>query len=100
MFRLFAAGATLALITTFAVADDNPRAAGTKGTITAWDESNTTVLEHRYCLKSRLTWDYVSCGNRLRDALKRKLCAGGPGRYPYLYQVGDGRPSRSTMVCR
>jgi hypothetical protein len=102
MFRLLAASATLALITTIAFADDNnPRAAGTKGTITAWDETTTKVLEHRYCVKSRYTWDYVSCGNRLRDALKRHHCrANGPGRYTYFTQIGDGKPYQSTLVCR
>jgi hypothetical protein len=101
MFRLFAAGATLALITSFAIADDNPRAAGTKGTITAWDESQSKVLEHRYCVKSRLSWDYVGCGTRLRDALKRHYCrANGPGRYTYFTQIGDGKPYQSTLVCR
>ena len=101
MFRLLATGATLAVITSLALADDNPRAAGTKGTVTAWDESNSKVLEHRYCIKTRYSWDYANCGNRLRDALKRHYCAAnGAGTYKYLYQIGDGKPYTSTLTCR
>lgn len=103
MFRLLAASATLALVTSsLALADDrNPLGAGAKGTITAWDESNTKVLEHRYCVRTRYTWDYMTCGNRLRDALKRHFCADhGPGTYRYFTQIGDGKPYQSTLVCR
>jgi hypothetical protein len=102
MIRLLATFATLTLATSFAVADDtNPASAGTKGTVTAWDESNTKVLEHRFCVKTRYTWDYVSCGNRLRDELKLHVCAErGPGMHKYLYQIGDGKVIRSTLVCR
>ena len=102
MFRLLAAGAALALITSFALADDRtPPSAGSKGTVTAWDESNTTVLEHRYCVRTRYSWDYLTCGNRLRDALKRRVCnERGRGTYRYLFQVGDGKPFPSTLACR
>ena len=102
MFRLLASGATLALLASLAVADERtPRSAGTKGTITAWDESNTKVLEHRYCLRTRYSWDYATCGTRLRDQLKRHFCAvNPPGTYKYLTQVGDGKPYPSTLVCR
>lgn len=102
MTRLLAAFATLVLATSFAAADDtNPRSAGAKGTVTAWDESSTKVLEHRFCTKTRYSWDYVSCGNRLRDELKLHLCAErGPGTHKYLYQIGNGRTIRSTLLCR
>jgi hypothetical protein len=103
MVRLLAVFATLMLATSFSVADDdkNPAAAGTKGTVTAWDESNTVVLEHKFCLKTRHSWDYVSCGSRLRDRVKLQLCAArGPGTHRYLYQIGDARPTRSTVYCR
>jgi hypothetical protein len=102
MFRLLAAGATLALLATLAAADErNPPSAGSKGTITAWDESNTKVLEHRYCVRTRYSWDYATCGTRMRDQLKRHFCAANPpGTYKYLTQVGDGKPYLSTLVCR
>jgi len=107
MVRTLAVGATLALVTSLALAplalaDDRiPRYAGTKGTITAWDESSSKVLEHRFCVKTRSTWDYVTCGHHVRDALKRRVCAvRGPGTYKYLYQVGDSKPYESTLLCR
>jgi hypothetical protein len=102
MFRLAVAGATLALFASLAVAQERvPPSAGAKGTITAWDESNTRVLEHRFCVRTRYSWDYPACGNRLRDQLKRRFCAANPpGTYKYLTQVGDGKPYRSTLVCR
>src|SRR5215510_11613127 len=83
---------TLAVLATFialafaapmASADDHiPRSAGSKGTVTAWDEFQHRVLEHRFCARTRNSWDYVSCGNRLRDELKISLCAArGPGNH-------------------
>lgn len=105
MVRLLAAFAALALFAGFAssaIADDRaPRSAGSKGTVTAWDEYKGRVLEHRFCVRTRYSWDYASCGNRLRDELKRNWCAQlGPGMHRYYYQVGDGRPVRATLVCR
>ena len=101
MHRLLAAGALLALFTTLAIADDVPRYAGTKGTVTAWDETSTRVLEHRFCVKTRYSWDYPSCSNRLRDALKRHVCATqGAGTHKYLFQMGDSKPYPATVYCR
>ena len=69
--------------------------------ITAWDEAGTKVLEHRFCIKTGGSWDYVTCGNRVRDRLKLQLCAErGPGLHKYLYQVGDGKPSASSVFCK
>jgi hypothetical protein len=78
-----------------------PSAAGHKGTITAWDLSQTRVIEHRFCSRTRGSWDYVACGTRVRDEVKDKLCANlGPGTHRYLYQVGDSKPSSSSVYCR
>lgn len=106
MVRLFIVFATLISATSLSAADDldsarNARTAGTKGTVTAWDESATRVIEHRFCVRSRLSWDYVRCGSRLRDEVKRQLCTTrGAGTHRYLYQVGDGRPMKSMVSCR
>jgi hypothetical protein len=101
MYRLLAASATLALFTSLALADNIPHYAGTKGTVTAWDETRTQVLEHRFCLKRGYTWDYTDCGVRLRDALKRHFCTSHPaGTYKYFMQVGDYRPYLTTLYCR
>src|SRR5689334_13608594 len=98
MNRLVIACAILASIPVAAAFADPyrtpPRGAGDKGTITAWDESRTRVIEHRYCARTGSTWDYVACGQRVRDDVRDKLCAHfGPGTHKYLYQVGDSKPS-------
>ncbi|HEU0029602.1 MAG TPA: hypothetical protein VFQ53_03140 [Kofleriaceae bacterium] len=77
--------------------------AGTKGTVTAYDLDGHTVLENKVCLKmGRYSWDYVRCGNWLRDSIKFQLCrrATAGSTVPYLYQIGDGRPMRSSVYCR
>lgn len=80
---------------------DNPPTAGTKGTITAWNEAGDTVIDHRVCVRIRGTWDYSLCGNILRDRLKLHLCSTlGPGTHKYLYQVGDGRKTPSSVYCK
>ena len=55
---------------------------GTKTTITAWNESYTTALEHRFCVGTRTPQDYVTSGDRRHDEAKRHVCAErGPGSY-------------------
>jgi hypothetical protein len=89
-----------------AVADDDDRsdykAAGRKGTVTAYEMDGTTVIAHRFCAsRGRISWKYVECGTRLRERLKVKLCTKlGKGLHKYMYQVGDSRPSRSSVYCR
>ena len=91
----------LGALATQATADDNPRTAGHKGTITAWSEAGDLVIAHRICPRTRSSWDYVACGNALRDQMKTEVClAKGPGTYKYLYQVGDGRKSPSSLYCK
>jgi hypothetical protein len=105
MNRLMIACAILAAVPT-AVAVAGPyhtptRSAGTRGTITAWDPSNTRVIEHRFCTRTRGSWDYVACGHRVRDDVRDKLCTAlGPGTHRYLYQIGDAKPSSSSVYCK
>lgn len=76
-------------------------APGVKGTITAWDETHTTVLEHRSCVRTRYSWNYATCGSIIRTRVKLNLCsARGPGLHRYLYQIGDSRPIKSSVYCR
>jgi hypothetical protein len=96
---MFVAGA----LASPALADDdkNPRTAGHKGTVTAWNDAGDTVLDHKVCLRNKGSWDYVSCGNALRERLKDQICAtAAPGLHKYLYQVGDGRKNPSTVLCK
>jgi hypothetical protein len=78
-----------------------PRSAGAKGTITAWDTSEKRVIEHRFCTKTHSSWDYPSCGAKVRDDVRDKLCRHlGPGTHRYLYQIGDSKPSTSSVYCK
>ena len=76
--------------------------AGRKGTVTAYEMDGRTVIVHKVCLTAgRSSWNYLECGNRLRARLKVKLCSKlGKGTHRYIYQVGDNRPSRSSVYCR
>jgi hypothetical protein len=86
-------------IATLATADDWSRR-GTKGTVTAYELDGSTVIDHRVCMPLRYTWDYVRCGERLREAVKLELCHRlGAGMHHYLYQLGDSRPYRTSVYC-
>jgi hypothetical protein len=104
MNRLMIACAVLAAVPAVSFADPYrtpPRSAGARGTITAWDVSGTRVIEHRFCSKTHSSWDYSSCGARVRDEVKDKLCSHlGSGTHRYLYQVGDSKPLSSSVYCK
>ena len=92
--------AVLLTTASIAVADDEHRA-GRRGTVTAYELDGRTVIENKVCVSSsRHSYDYVRCGNRLRDSVKAELCRKlGAGTHRYLYQIGDGRPVRSSVYC-
>jgi hypothetical protein len=76
---------------------------GRPGTVTAYELDGQTVIDVKTCFRttSHGGYDYARCGTRLRDWLKIEICrAKGPGTHHYLYQVGDGRPTRLSMYCR
>jgi hypothetical protein len=95
MTRLFVLAAVL---TTGSIANADH---GVRGTVTAYELDGHTVIEHRACLSTgRHTYDYFRCGERLRDAVKLEICRKrGSGTHHYLFQVGDGRPSRFSVFC-
>ncbi len=82
--------------------DGDYKRAGRKGTVTAYEMDGTTVLVHKVCLASgRSSWNYVECGTRLRERIKVKLCAKlGKGTHKYMYQIGDNRPTKSSVYCK
>lgn len=90
----------LAATATVSVADDY-RNAGTRGTVTAYELDGRTVISHRFCTsRGRSTYDYIRCSDSLRDSVKIRLCSRlGSGTHHYLYQLGDGRPTRSSVFC-
>jgi hypothetical protein len=82
--------------------DDDYKKVGHKGTVTAYALDSTTVIAHRWCTASgRYSWNYVDCGARLRERVKTRLCIKlGRGTHHYMYQIGDGRPSKTSVYCR
>jgi len=89
----------IALLTTGSIA--TARTWGQRGTVTAYELDGTTVIDHKTCASSgRHSYDYARCGSRLRDSVKYSLCRKHDGgTHGYLYQVGDGRPVRSSVYC-
>jgi hypothetical protein len=101
LLMLVAVFGTTSIPATIAHADDYARR-GTRGTVTAYELDGRTVIGHRTCLPSgRYSWDYVRCGEHLHDHVKLELCHRlGNGTHHFLYQIGDGRPYRSSVSCR
>jgi hypothetical protein len=105
MIRLMIlASLAAATATTASVADANPyRDAGSRGTMTAYQLDGRTVIDVKSCFRTTRHggFDYVRCGDRLRDSVKLRVCRDrGPGTHHYFTQIGDGRPSRSAVYCR
>jgi len=90
----------LALLIALGFGGGNPPTAGARGTVTAWDRTRVTVLEHRFCVKVGTGWDYASCARAVRERVARKLChEQGLGDHPYLLQLGDDTPSPERVHC-
>lgn len=81
--------------------DEDYGRAGRRGTVTAYELDGRTVIAHRICVASgRNSWRYADCGSRLRDRVKSRLCARlGKGTHRFSYQIGDARPTRSSIYC-
>jgi len=73
-----------------------------KGKVTAYELDGYTVISTKTCSPSgRYSYDYSRCGERLRDSVRIRLCAKlGRGTHPYLYQLGDNRPTRPSVWCK
>ena len=101
MTRLLAITSFVVLAAAGSVAvADRYTTAGTRGTVTAYELDGSTVISHKVCLRTGYTWDYSRCSERLRDSVKYALCGRfGSGTHHYYYQVGDGRPLRSSVYC-
>jgi hypothetical protein len=101
MLRLLVIAGLVGL-TTVAVADRDRWRAGTQGTVTAYEADGRTVIENKPCFKTTRHggYDYVRCGQRLRDSVKHELCRkNGNGTHTWFYQIGDNRPSRTSTYC-
>lgn len=102
MLRLLIAAAFATTTIAASSAPAHAEVGGRPGTVTAYDLDGHTVIEVKTCFKTtRYGYDYARCGERLRDWLKIEVCrAKGPGTHHYLYQVGDNRPTRTSLYCR
>ncbi len=103
MLRLMIIAALTATAATASIADAQEyRDAGGRGTMTAYELDGRTVIDVKTCFRTTRHggFDYARCGNRLRDSVKLRVCRErGAGTHRYLTQIGDGRPSRSTVYC-
>ena len=88
------------LLATSAYADKP--AAGTKGTVTAWESGGTKVITVESCTATEDGgYDYVSCSKVLRDRVVDIVCKRGPGTYKWGFQVGDEKPFlMQTTTCK
>jgi len=89
------------LASTAAIAGDAWRA-GRDGTVTAYEVDGKTVIDNKQCFRTGRFrgYDYVSCGSRLRDEVKRELCSRlGSGTHYWFYQVGNSKPMKSSTYC-
>jgi hypothetical protein len=95
--------AIVSLTATAALADRDRWRAGTEGTVTAYEADGRTVIENKQCFRTSSRhrgYDYSSCSRRLRDDVKRELCRkNGGGTHTYYFQMGDNRPTRSSVYC-
>jgi len=74
--------------------------AGGRGKIAAMELDGTKILE-RSCPVKDMAHDYMTCGRLFRDELKALVCsAKGKGLHAYLYRVGDGKPTKSSLYCK
>lgn len=83
-------------------ADPYWRSAGSRGTVTAYELDGRTVIDRRLCTTHYRTntVEYSACSSRLRDEVKSRLCMRrGAGTHHYYFQIGDGRPFRSSVYC-
>ena len=104
MNRIACSFASLALLVTAAAAparaDDHKGVPGTKGTVTAYADDGKTVIDSEECPRQRLSYDYPLCGKILRARVKESICsAKGKGSFPFMYQIGDGKPAALKVFC-
>jgi hypothetical protein len=83
------------LVTTIAAAHH-----GSHGTVTAYEPDAKTVIHWEACAPHRHSYDYVTCGKRLRERVAEMMCQRGEGVHHWLYQISDGRPIPEQTTCR
>ena len=73
-----------------------------KGSCGAYELDGTIIVERLCPLRSGgKTYDYVACGQRVRDRAKELICRDkGKGLHKYLYRSGDSKPTTSSAYCK
>jgi hypothetical protein len=87
------------LVATVASAEQ-PLHPGSRGTVTAYEVDDRTVIEVRACSMHGYAHDYGGCGDTLRADVRAILCARGRGVHSWVYQISDGAHLPSTVFCR
>jgi hypothetical protein len=73
---------------------------GSRSTVTAYEVDGTTVIKLESCPRIGRTYDYVSCGSKLRAEVNAMLCARGSGTHTWMYQIGTSSPIVEHERCR
>lgn len=81
---------------------DDERVGDRKGSCGAYELDGSVIVEKRCHLKSGgKVYDYVRCGQRVRDRAKELICRDkGKGLHKYLYRSGESKPSQSSVFCK
>jgi hypothetical protein len=88
------------LIGLFLVACNPSPAPGSKSAVTAYEADGTTVIKFEPCERVGRTYDYPTCGKRLRDSVAQMMCARGKGTHAWRYQIGSTAQLPETTFCR
>ena len=72
---------------------------GSRSTVTAYESDGTTVMKLEACPRMGRSYDYVTCGSKLRAEVNAMLCARGPGRHTWVYQIGATSPMVEHQLC-
>jgi hypothetical protein len=99
-FVLFAA-VSFTSLTVLADSKADPKFAGKKGYVTAYDSDQTTVLDVQSCDMKGNAHDYPECGKALRERVKSDICVKkGKGKHEWYYQVSDNSKSKHSTTCK
>lgn len=92
--------ASLAVFVSATASADSTTGAGTKGHVTAYEADGKTVIRVDSCPSKKLSFDYPTCGKKLRDDVKDLLCKRGKGPHKWKYQIGDSKQMDQASTCK
>ncbi len=92
---------TLIAVPVLADSKADPKYAGHKGYVAAYDSDLSTVLDVQSCDMKNMAHDYPECGTHLRERVKEDLCRSrGKGKHKWYYQIADGKKSEHVASCK